>query len=220
MTNQQESTARSSAGADKTALKRQALDYAKEALAKGGPGAVKARDVAATLGVSVGTVYNLFGDLDTLLFAANAEVYDNLYALVDQAAREAKASGASFEDQLLALAAAYLDFVANVPELWAGVLTFNRRHKAEPPDWYKAREHQLFDVIRRTVLYADEFAQADKGGGDKELPIAAEALWGAVHGIVTVSTGQNKLIASRDDVWSQISLVVRALSSAIQSEMK
>ena len=48
---------------------------------EGGLAAVKARTVADQAGVSVGTVYNLFGNVDQLILAANLKIYEDLGAL-------------------------------------------------------------------------------------------------------------------------------------------
>ena len=61
-------------GAVRETLIKTTLDL----MEKGGLEAVKARMVAKAVGVSVGTVYNLFGSVDRLVLAANLRIYQRL----------------------------------------------------------------------------------------------------------------------------------------------
>src|SRR3954469_23605781 len=52
---------------------------------EGGLEAVKARPLAQAVGVSVGTIYNLFGSVDGLVMAANMRIYADLGRMVRDA---------------------------------------------------------------------------------------------------------------------------------------
>ncbi|MEZ5801110.1 MAG: TetR/AcrR family transcriptional regulator [Nitratireductor sp.] len=101
----------------------------------GGIEAVKARPVANRVGVSVGTVYNLFGSIDGLVQEANAHVLEDFatYALAriretDSARDLVIAEGgmdpiAALEDRLLTMASAYVDYVEANESRWAAMLS-------------------------------------------------------------------------------------------------
>lgn len=197
------------AAADPDALRARAIEKARVLMREGGPDAVKARVIAQALGVSVGTVYNLFGHLGELMLRLNGEVYDELYDAVTAGLGEAKAGGADATGQMLALSQAYLRFVAQNSGLWGGVLAYNRRSREAPPVWYRKKELALLGVIAETI--------AGFPGAEDEAAreIATRALWAAVHGIVTISVARGGLIAPEDEVQAQMDLVVRAVAARL-----
>ena len=194
---------------DPDLLRARAVDAARILMAEGGPEAVKARAVAGALGVSVGTVYNLFGELAELVRQLNGQVYDALYQAVTEGLEAARAQGADVTGQMVALSRAYLRFVAENSGLWGGVLAFNRASRAAPPVWYRKKELALLGVIAETISAlpgAEDEARRD---------IATRALWAAVHGIVTISVARGGLIAPEDEVQAQMELVVRAVADRL-----
>ena len=194
---------------DPTELRAQALEEARDLMRAGGPEKVKARVLALRLGVSVGTIYNLFGSLDELFLALNAEVYDALYETVSEARREAVRAKGDTTDQMLALARAYLHFVAENAEIWSGVLTYNRAARDAPPAWYRRKELALLSVITETI----DALPGARGAGQRD--IATRALWAAVHGIVTISVARGGLLAPEEEVAEQLELVVRSVARTL-----
>src|SRR5262245_32672062 len=111
---------------------------------KAGLEGVQARVVAKAVGISVGTIYNLFGRFDRLVLAANLRIYERLNALGEarmaeiDAALEAKiASGALADtprnrtlERLLGLGETYIEFVAQNAKRWAALLAYNRSRGA------------------------------------------------------------------------------------------
>ena len=194
---------------DPDALRARAIDEARVLMREGGPDAVKARDIAKALGVSVGTVYNLFGHLGELVLQLNGQVYDELYAAVTGGLEAAQAGGADVTAQMVALSRAYLHFVAENSGLWGGVLSYNRRSQEAPPVWYRKKELALLGVIAETI-------KAFPGAEDEaKRDIATRALWAAVHGIVTISVARGGLIAPEDEVQAQMELVVTSVAARL-----
>lgn len=197
---------------DPDALKAHAVAEARALMREGGPDAVKARVIAAKLGVSVGTIYNLFGQLGELVRQLNGQVYDELYAAVTDGLEAAKAEGADVTGQMVALSRAYLRFVAENSGLWGGVLAYNRANRDAPPVWYRKKELALLGVIAETISAfpgAEDEARRD---------IATRALWAAVHGIVTISVAGGGLIAPEDEVQAQIELVVTSVARRLAAD--
>jgi len=107
---------------------------------KGGLEGVQARLVAKAVGISVGTIYNLFGSVDRLVLAANLRIYEHLNALGEarmveiDAALEQKIAAGTIADtprnrtleRLLGLGATYIDFVAANSKRWSALLAYNR----------------------------------------------------------------------------------------------
>lgn len=191
-------------------LRQRAITEARQLLAEGGPEQVKARLLAVRLGISVGTIYNLFGELDELLFLVNAAVYDDLLKVMDEAVDGAGNDAAPI-DGVLALCRAYLAFVTENQELWSGVLAFNRRAKSSVPQWYREKERQLLGNAARVL-------DAVPGPATKEQKaLAARATWAAIHGIVTISVGRQGLLATEEEIGGQIELVARSIVRALET---
>jgi len=194
------------------AVRDKVVAAARRAMEKGGIDTVKARFIANEAGISVGSIYNLFDDLDELIRIVNGETYDALLACERDGLAAAREAGETPSDQMLALARAYLEFVVEHQAIWMATLAFNRSRKTAPPKWYLAKEEALFQVI--------EDAIADfPGVHDLETRyLSARALWASVHGIVTIAVADGFLMQPVDDVWRQIKIIVEAVAGAMARE--
>ncbi len=139
--------------------------------------AVQARRVAAEAECSVGTLYNVFGDIDGLIVAVNAETLGLLGEAV-RAGAEATA-GQGLGDRMQALATAYMRFALDNRRRWEAVF----KHRLPPgrpvPPSYLEDQARLLAVIEVVLggVVPDRERRAT----------AARALYGAVHGIVALA---------------------------------
>ncbi|MCR9123023.1 MAG: TetR/AcrR family transcriptional regulator [Phyllobacteriaceae bacterium] len=166
---------------DRGDVKRRVMDIAAALIAEGGGDALQARTIAKRAGISVGSIYNLVGDMDALHRAVNSELLDELGAAGTIAMHELEARGEhDVRRRLLALADAYLRFVTAHAVQWNALLAYNRSiASADTPEGYMARLEMLFDII------GDELKHTVLGEDAARRTVAARALWSAVHGIVT-----------------------------------
>jgi len=204
---------------NKTSKTRLSRDQKKEAIFKAatkamttqGLDGIHARVIAQHAGVSVGTIYNLYGDLDTLIRQLNAKTYDALFAVVDSALSKAVEAQKPPRYQLLDLAHAYLDFVEHHQRPWLAVLAFNRSQTEPPPKWYLEKEQILFHVIEKAL---NDFPKAR---ADQQLRHNhARALWASVHGIVTIAVADGFLMQPIEAVWTQIQIIVNAVAQTLE----
>lgn len=191
---------------------------------QGGIEAVKARALAEAAGVSVGTVYNLFGNVDGVLEHACAELFDRLNALghartarieadfADLAARGlvADTPPERLRHALLSLSALYIDFVTENEKGWGALLAFNRsRPVGDAAFWYLAKQGELIGLLGDQLAVAPGMAEADHRS------TAAWALWSAVHGIVTLSyVGQvrpDTRLRTETQIEALLTLMVRGI---------
>ncbi len=181
-----------------------ALAITERILASDGLEGFSARKVAREAGISVGTLYNLFGDTDTLIRQANIRLLDRL-AIAGATALSEIAGGEMLDvrARLLKLAHVYAGFVEENRTAWGSLLAFNRAIAGrDTPDWYRARQETLFAII------ADVLSETPLGRDREKLVTAARALWSSVHGIVTNAyrgVDDNRLDQS---TWDQIDLLV------------
>ena len=133
---------------DREEISERVLAIAEVLLNEGGMNNLKARTIAEQAGISVGSVYNLFSDLDGVHRAVNMRLLDRLggagaAAMVDLGKR----GTTDVRQRLLALAGAYVRFVEAHPGSWPALLAFNRRRAVRTePDAYEARLDQLFAI--------------------------------------------------------------------------
>lgn len=138
-----------------------------------GSDALNARGLARQLGISVGTLYNAFGDLDGVVRAVNTRCAERLAAALQTAA---DAAAIDPRARVVAIGRAYLDFALAEPRRWW--MLFERSLDAAPdPDSRDTQERLL-----RMLIQA--------GGGDPENPRDREfflLLWASVHGLVSLA---------------------------------
>ena len=138
------------------------------------------RRLAAAIGYAPNSIYNAVGDLDQVVLRINARTLERLHAALSAAIDP----GTPPRENALALADAYLVFVAADPRVWS--LLFE--HYAAPdvpfPEWYAqalGRTTGLVDAVLEPLI-------ADRD----ERRQAVAALWAGLHGLASLSTS-NKL---------------------------
>ncbi|MEM6465546.1 MAG: TetR/AcrR family transcriptional regulator, partial [Pseudomonadota bacterium] len=77
---------------------------------------LRARDLAKDVGCSLGAIYNVFRDLDDLLFHANAQTLRDLGRALAEVSE--KVPDQSPENRLIALADGFLSFCQERPRRW------------------------------------------------------------------------------------------------------
>ncbi|MBJ7417552.1 MAG: TetR family transcriptional regulator, partial [Niveispirillum sp.] len=132
-------------------LAKAVLHEARKLVADHGLSALTARTLAQAVGCSVGTLYNLYPNLDTVRLHLNAELLDRLQVVM-AAADEAVAADAAVETRLLALAKAYLSFARSNLNLFQTLIDNRPPVLTEPlPDWLLERIVRLRRGIEMAV---------------------------------------------------------------------
>ncbi|PXW65924.1 TetR family transcriptional regulator [Methylobacterium sp. B4] len=144
------------------------------------------RRLAAAIGYAPNSIYNAVGDLDQVVLRVNARTLARLHGVLAGAIGPER----SPRDNALALADAYLGFVAADPRVWS--LLFE--HVAAPdqpfPEWYAAALAQPVGLV--DAVLAPLIAQAD------ERRRAVAALWAALHGLASLSTSRKLGVLTPD----------------------
>ncbi len=191
---------------NKEEVRERALEIAARLMAAEGSEGLKARAVAKEAGVSVGTLYNIFGDLDDLQRLVNMRLLGELGRHSEAAMRDMRARGVTgVRERLVGLARAYFDFVRAHATQWQALLAFNNRIPlADQPDWYAARFDLLFEIIEEVLR--DTPLDANRTQRD----VAARAIWASVHGIVTTGYARRGRMTNEgaEEIWRQIDLLL------------
>lgn len=159
------------------------LRVAETVLAEEGIAAAQARRIAREADCSVGTLYNLFGDIDGLILAANERTLIDMADALSAVAR--RNAGAGLDTRLLALAGGYLDFATANQRRWRAIFEHRIPDSKPLPASYDDGRKALLNLLAQQLESALP--------GPSEQSNAAAALFAAVHGIIILSLN-NKLI--------------------------
>lgn len=198
---------------NKEEVRRKIIDLGHALIARGGSEALQARVIAKQVGISVGSIYNLVGDMDELHRLVNSELLDDLGMAGSGAVQQLdEANVTDLRLRLLALAHAYFDFVERNQKQWAALLAFNRGATSdETPDWYMVRLEMLFDII------SDNLRNTPLGDDPHKCKIAARALWSSVHGIVSNSFVGRDDALLRETTLEQIDLLISVFVKGLRA---
>ena len=176
---------------------------AREILADEGLSGLQARKIAHAADCSVGTIYNLFGSLDTVIIYANAETLAELHDDLERAQR----SAAVFDQQLDALAQAYLAFALRRTPEWRALFEHRFTTKTTVPEWYRRAQADVFAIVEellRPTIVADHSRNE-----------AARALFSAVHGVVSIALDQKLGAFDKAAAERQVQFIVRSIAHGI-----
>ncbi|WP_114285921.1 TetR/AcrR family transcriptional regulator [Candidatus Halocynthiibacter alkanivorans] len=154
-------------------IRERATKVAERIVLENGIDTLSARGLAKELNVSVGSLYNAFGDLDAVVRAVIA----NCAAMLSASLHSALESSAQDKrSRVVALGEAYLDFAIAEPQRWW--LMFEYRSNV-PPD-LKAQDFQ--SGLLEMLIQA--------GGADPKSEQHRQfflLLWASVHGLVSLA---------------------------------
>ena len=186
-------------------LKTTILMVARDVLVNEGLGALQARRIAREADCSVGTIYNLYGNLDLVALSANAMTLSDLK---DDLAKALQTADDTLAARLDALASAYLSFAINKQHAWRAV--FEHRLASETtkvPDWYRDAQEELFALVQQALTKTiDDVPQRRE---------AARALLSAVHGVVSIALDQKRGDFDAAATASQVKFVARTLARGL-----
>ncbi|MGQ0484830.1 MAG: TetR/AcrR family transcriptional regulator [Hyphomicrobiales bacterium] len=160
-------------------LYQMALAAARKIVAKEGLRGLTTRRIAAKIGYSPGTLYQLFADLDDLVLRLNGTTLDALYAACKDVGFDA-----GTEDALQTLANIYIRFVGESPKLWAAVVEYGSPQGKATPVWYSERIRSLIGLAERAL--SSMYSPDDTGRKNRD----AHILWAGLYGIASLQSAQ------------------------------
>jgi AcrR family transcriptional regulator len=166
-----------------------AMMAARDIVRQDGMRALTARSLAAAIGYSPGTLYNLFENLDELALHVNAATLDTLHNAVAQDDRSGNP-----ETDLNRMLDRYLAFLQENPALWLAVFDYRGAPGTELPAWYRDRVRKLMELVEEAL--APLFA----AGEEDERREAASVLWSGLHGICSLAQDGRLTLVSAQSV--------------------
>ena len=152
-----------------------AIEAGRDILIKEGFSGFSARKVAAKIGYTVGTLYNVFGSYDEMILQINARTLDDWFAFMTQALAKHRSKGA-----LHALAKAYIEYSRTHYPLWRVLFEYQLEGDKAVPDWYAQK-------LARFFTQTEEELQPLLGKDKKKVRRAAHVLWAGIHGVCVLS---------------------------------
>lgn len=162
-------------------LRRLAIDASKRIVEKEGLRGLRARQIARDIGYTIGTLYNLFEDLDDLIMHMNGETLDQL---MEECSRVELTQNPTMD--LERLVHCYLNFTHENPKLWNAVFEHTLPEDQPVPEWFSEKVSNLLHVIERAL------APILSGRSAAEIHQHARILWMSLFGM-TVLEGSGRL---------------------------
>lgn len=153
------------------------LDAARALAAAEGLRGVTMRSIAARIGYAAGTIYNTVGDLDAVLMRVKA---DTLTRLADHVEAGIAAHAAQDPvERAVAVAEAYLAFVAANMRLWSVVFEHRMPDGADGTAFYEAARARPIRIVDSALLpFFPDLTQRRR---------ATTALWAALQGVAALA---------------------------------
>lgn len=163
-------------------IKAMAIAAGRDLVRAGGLAGFSARKVAAAIGYTVGTLYNVFENHDDIVLHINAVTLEDLLVFMERRLGEDKSSGAADVDLtvLKALAGCYIDFARENYNCWSALFEHNLPPEVALPAWYGERIDALF-------LFIEQRLQTVIGDDATETRQTARVLWASIHGICALT---------------------------------
>jgi AcrR family transcriptional regulator len=169
---------------DRREQQRTALILAAEnRIESDGLAGLKARDLAQEIGVSLGAVYNLVSDLDELILLVSSRTLRRLGVALSEATRYPQTVSSRHEAaaRLVAIALAYRRFASAHFNLWRTLFEHRMPVESTMPDWAVDDQLRLFSHLDAPLRVLTPSA------GDEQRRLTGLTLFGAVHGVITLS---------------------------------
>ena len=170
---------------------------------------LKARELAHEVGCAVGAIYNVFTDLDDLIFAVNALTLEQLEKTLTVAGAKGADAQADAIRRLTHLALAYTDYAAANRPRWRALFDHRLAEGREVPTWYQANLARLF------VYIEEPLRSLAPGMEPRERMLLARSLFSAVHGIVLIGLEEKLQSIPLSTLREQAVLMVEAMGKGL-----
>ena len=155
-----------------------ALEAAREIAEEEGLRGLTTRRIARDIGYTVGTLYNVFENLDDLIVHLNGTTLDALYEACSEARLDDEPEAA-----VRALAESYIRFIREHPKRWGIVFEHHLPDGTELPEWHHEKIQRLLGLLERAL--APFFPPGQKA----ENHHSARVLWSSLYGICSLESG-------------------------------
>jgi AcrR family transcriptional regulator len=161
-----------------------AVEAATKIVAKQGLGKLSTRRIAARMGYSAGTLYQLFHNLDDIILHVNAKTLDGLIEVCHDVD-----FSTGPEASLYDLADRYIGYTSRNRSLWNSVFEHSLPNGRSAPAWFIEKRQALIGFGEKAI------ASLFQPGEETLRYHEAHVLWAGLYGIASLATA-GKLPAS------------------------
>lgn len=154
-------------------IKKLALEAALDLVIQQGHKSISGRKIASEIGYTVGTLYQVFNNLDDLIMQVNAITLEQMLDWLMQKDNTSLSGTA----RIKLLAQNYLDYVAQHTQQWHLLELGAIKENDHIPDWYMHKINQLFQFVE-SVLQNEMLINQEE-----MLVSVSRVLWASIHGI-------------------------------------
>jgi len=172
-------------------LKEMSVISARKIIAAQGLSNLNMRRIAGDIGYTVGTLYNVFEDMDDLMMHINAATLESLYEMLE---KEVPQNEKNATLALKEIATIYIRFAIEHFNLWNVLTNYEQMTEETRPDWYMEKTARLFRMVETHL------APVCKNAAETER--SAKILWASVHGICVLGLNGRLDITGADPVQS------------------
>ena len=170
-----------------------ALKSARKIVATEGIGALSGRKVTGQIGYTIGTLYQLFDDMDDLVERMNAETLAMLY---DHCRTGAHRDGVA--EQLKALAILFGEFVREHPNEWDAVMSYRYKDDHTTSEDYHREILKLFGLMENATRQFYAEGEEDQHAADMAM------LWASMMGILGIASSERQVGGSFEQMLEQL----------------
>lgn len=186
------------------ALKAQIIVAAREIILKHGLQALSVRIIAKNVGCSVGTIYNVFENIDDIILHINGQSLDLLYEFLALGLSKSRT-----KNKILFLALRYFAFSKEYYNLWNALFDYRYPNSVSPPTWYQKKIDDLIHLVGETLIQ------------QQSIPIEqahsmTTILWAGIHGICTLYHGGKLILTGTQSVEVLLENYVKLYISGVE----
>ena len=189
-------------------LKAKLLSSTIKRIQQNGIASLRARDLAKDAGCALGAIYNIYEDLDELVFYAKVEIFRRME--IDLAEVMRTSSDLSPLEQMRKLTASYYDFARQNTMLWTALFTGDLTDRRDVPDWYQEALRRLMGHI------SGPLKQINPNQTNDELSLKTRALFSAIHGIILLTIQDRPSGVSHDEVITATDWILISISKSLK----
>ncbi|MGH1351503.1 MAG: TetR/AcrR family transcriptional regulator [Methyloligellaceae bacterium] len=169
-------------------LKKLMIRSAKEIIAEKGLMGLTAREIAGKIGYSAGTIYNVFSNLNEIIYHLEIEVLESLESFLETLSDELQP-----DEQLLLFTEKYLDYIDGYFNSWQLLIEHKAPHDMQIPGWYREKFERIISLVE--LRMKPLFSAEDISGVER----AARVFWAGLHGIIILSGSDKLAIADNEN---------------------
>ncbi|EFL89105.1 TetR/AcrR family transcriptional regulator [Ahrensia sp. R2A130] len=193
----------------KARLHEQLIEAAETRIEAHSVGRLHARDLAADVGCSIGTIYNLFDDLDALILHVSFRTLKR----IDTVMAESIADTGETEPlaHMVTLGRTYCDFAVTNRNLWGALFEHALPADYPLPGWVLEGQLSLFRHIEKPLTHYM------KGSDPMLVGRTARSLFSMVHGMVSLSLERRVSGVNLDMLNEQTEFMIRTFVKGLEA---